>query len=116
MGYSIENGVPALAEAPGNMQRGDGMPTMTVDYRVVLLVLGLLCLLVGVVLLVRLLLKRRPYTATVTARLVDYEDVYETTKEGTQTISQRVFYPIFVYEVDGVSYKKSTSKQFFEQD
>ena len=92
------------------------MPTMSVDYRVVLLVLGLVCLAIGLGMLVKLLIRRRPYTATVTAKLVDYEDVYETTKEGTQTISQRVFYPIFVYEVNGVSYKKSTSKQFFEPD
>ena len=92
------------------------MPTMTVDYRVVLLVMGLICLAIGLVLLTRLLLKKRTYSATVNARLIGYEDVYETTKEGTQTISQRVFYPIFVYEVNGVSYKKSTAKQFFEPD
>ena len=89
---------------------------MTIDLRIVFLGLGVVCLLVGIVMLVRLKLKTRDYTATVNAKLVGYEDIYETTQEGVQTISQRVYYPIFIYEVDGVSYKKSTSRQFYEQD
>ena len=92
------------------------MNTMVVDYRIVILALGLICLGIGIFLILRERLRARPYSAVVTGKLTGYEDIYETTKEGVQTISQRVFYPIFEYEVDGVSYKKSTSRQFFEQD
>ncbi len=89
---------------------------MVIDYRLVLVALGSLCALTGLILLLRQLLHRRPYTGRAVATLTGYEETYETTKEGTQTISQRVFYPVFQYRFNEKVYEKTTAHQLFEAD